>query len=166
MLRFTCQKCQYSFAKKSDLERHFARKTPCDKPKPINQLKIEPSTSYSQFEQDILNRPHVCDRCNSRFTQIGNLRRHQKDSWCAFADHDSISKSELQKMIKDHNLVPKSELQQIIKDQGLISKSELQTIIKEQELISKSELQQMIKDNIDISLATVLTKLNVVKKET
>jgi hypothetical protein len=106
MSQFSCQKCHHIFYQKSDYERHLARKNPCDKKKTVNLLKIDAQSNK-------ITSSYICNRCNNHFSRIDSLQRHQKESWCAFTDHNFETESKIQQMIKNQDLVPKSEIARI-----------------------------------------------------
>jgi hypothetical protein len=106
----TCPKCNLVFKFPSILKAHFKNSFHCVK----SDEEIETYMTENIIPKDIIYNNIKCDYCNTQFSQISSLNRHNKDSKCAKNIKDSdkkIRKEEFINQIKilDPKLAKKIE---------------------------------------------------------
>jgi transcriptional regulator with AAA-type ATPase domain len=76
---FICKRCHYMPKQKLNLYRHLMRNKQCStiydntsREELINQLGLK------KYNVSIENKTHVCHICNAKFTNINNLKKHEK----------------------------------------------------------------------------------------
>ena len=106
----TCPKCNLVFKFPSILKAHFKNSFHCVK----NDEEIETYMTENIIPKEVIYNNIKCDYCNTQFSQISSLNRHNKDSKCAKNIKDSdkkIRKDEFINQIKilDPKLAKKIE---------------------------------------------------------
>ena len=84
----TCPKCNLVFKFPSILKAHFKNSFHCVK----NDEEIETYMTENIIPKEVIYNNIKCDYCNTQFSQISSLNRHNKDSKCAKNIKDSDKK--------------------------------------------------------------------------